>query len=369
MPEALDKAAVRAEAARLLSAFQDAGAVVVETPILQPAETLLDLYGEDIRGRAYVTHDPIMGEAMLRPDFTVPVVERHMAEGAEPARYAYAGEVFRKQENDPHRAPEYFQVGYEVFDRTDPAASDAEVFALFHDLLAPLNLRAATGDMGILMAAVNGLSTTERRRRALLRHLWRPRRFRSLIDRFSGRAPNPEGREALAKGDPFAGLDAPFIGLRTRAEVEERVAALAEDMATPPIPEAEVALLSDLLGIRETLSNACEHLRDLAVDMPAIASAVERFAARNEAIKARGIDPDGIDFEGSFGRTTLEYYDGFVFGFHSVARPDLPAVATGGRYDALTRVLGRGREIPAVGGVIRPELTHALGRLREGSAT
>jgi len=34
----------------------------------------------------------------------------------------------------------------------------------------------------------------------------------------------------------------------------------------------------------------------------------------------------------------------------------LPPVATGGRYDALTRVLGQGREIPAVGGVIRPGL-------------
>jgi ATP phosphoribosyltransferase regulatory subunit len=31
-------------------------------------------------------------------------------------------------------------------------------------------------------------------------------------------------------------------------------------------------------------------------------------------------------------------------------------VASGGRYDALTRMLGQGAEIPAVGGVIRPDL-------------
>ncbi len=55
----------------------------------------------------------------------------------------------------------------------------------------------------------------------------------------------------------------------------------------------------------------------------------------------------------------MEYYDGFVFGFYVEGRPDLPPVATGGRYDALTRVLGGGREIPAVGGVIRPELVLA----------
>jgi ATP phosphoribosyltransferase regulatory subunit len=69
---------------------------------------------------------------------------------------------------------------------------------------------------------------------------------------------------------------------------------------------------------------------------------------------------DHLDFEGSFGRTTLEYYDGFVFGFQAAARPDLPPVAAGGRYDALTRVLGAGRAVPAVGGVIRPELVVLL---------
>ncbi|MBC7179824.1 MAG: ATP phosphoribosyltransferase regulatory subunit, partial [Roseovarius sp.] len=54
-------------------------------------------------------------------------------------------------------------------------------------------------------------------------------------------------------------------------------------------------------------------------------------------------------------------YDGFVFGFYAENRPDLPPIATGGRYDALTRQLGRGREIPAVGGVIRPGLVLGLG--------
>ncbi len=65
-----------------------------------------------------------------------------------------------------------------------------------------------------------------------------------------------------------------------------------------------------------------------------------------------------MPFEASFGRTSMEYYDGFVFGF--IARDDLPPVATGGRYDALTAVLGQGRAIPAVGGVIRPDLLEAL---------
>ena len=356
-----DRAAIRAEAARLRARFEAAGAQVVETSILQPAEALLDLYGEDIRARAYVTSDALRGEQMLRPDFTVPVVQMHMQHGAEPARYTYAGEVFRRQEDDPERASEYIQVGYEIFERDRPAQSDAEVFALFHAVLAPLNLRAATGDIGILTAAVAGLDTTARRKLALSRHIWRPRRFRALIDRFSGCAPVPASRAALlADPDPLANLP-PLVGLRSRAEISARIAALREDAAAPPISENQVALIDAVLAVRAPSPYALARLRDIAVDLPALTPAVDRLAARLDALDAGGIRVDTLDFEASYGRTQMEYYDGFVFGFYAEARPDLPPVATGGRYDALTRQLGRGTEIPAVGGVIRPGLTFGLG--------
>ena len=67
---------IRAEAEAIFAAFRAAGAAPVEADILQPAETFLDLYGEDVRARAYVTADPLRGEMMLRPDFTVPVARR-----------------------------------------------------------------------------------------------------------------------------------------------------------------------------------------------------------------------------------------------------------------------------------------------------
>ena len=356
------KAAARAEADRLMAAFQGAGALPVEADILQPAEVLLDLYGEDIRARAYVTNDPIRGEMMLRPDFTVPVVQMHMAEGAEPARYCYKGEVFRKQEHLTARKSEYFQVGYEVFDRADPVGADAEVFALFADLLAPLNLRAVTGDLAILTAAVRGLKTLDSRKAALLRHIWRPRRFTQLLDRFGGRAPVPDSRArllaALASGDPLT--DAPPIGLRSEAEIAARLAALQEDAATAPISVEEVARLEDLLTYTGTCGAALAHLTGLARDMPTVAPAVDRMSARLDALAAKGIVVDTLAFEASHGRTTLEYYDGFVFSFLA-EDPDLPPVASGGRYDALTTVLGQGRSIPAVGGVIRPGIVADLG--------
>ncbi len=348
------KSKIRARAAALAAGFEAAGAVPVETPILLPADALLDLYGEDIRGRAYVTSDALRGEQMLRPDFTVPVVQMHMAHGAEPARYTYAGEVFRRQEDDPARANEYMQVGYEVFDRENPAASDAEVFAVMQDALKGVDLRASTGDIGILAAAVAGLETTERRKRALARHIWRPRRFKALLERFAGRSDVPASRAALLAADDPMAHGFTDIGLRSQSEVAARIEALREDAAAAPISGLQVELIEALLNVRETLPNALEHIRDLAVDMPAISGAARRLGERMDALAARGVDVENLEFEASYGRTSMEYYDGFVFGFYVPGRADLPAVATGGRYDALTQVLGQGREIPAVGGVIRP---------------
>ena len=347
---------VRNRAMAIRATFEASGAVVVEPPVLQPAETLLDLYGEDIRARAYVTSDALRGEQMLRPDFTVPVVQMHMAQGAEPARYTYAGEVFRRQEEDPDRASEYLQVGYEVFDRSNPAAADAEVFALMSDAVSHLDVRAATGDIGILMAAVRGLKTTDRRKAALMRHIWRPRRFRVLLDRFAGRTEVPPSRAALlAKTNPLTDIG-PVVGKRTHAEIELRIAALHKDAVTDPISAAEMDVIDVLLQVRETIPFAIEQLRDLMVDMPAIGVAVEGLQARCDALNARGIDVDKLPFEASYGRTSMEYYDGFVFGFYANGRADMPALASGGRYDALTRRLGNGAEIPAVGAVVRPDL-------------
>ncbi|WP_397246356.1 ATP phosphoribosyltransferase regulatory subunit [Paracoccus mutanolyticus] len=141
-----------------------------------------------MRARAYVTQDPIRGEMMLRPDFTVPVVQMHMRNGAEPARYCYLGEVFRKQDHGDTRPEhprdnEYLQAGFELFAR-DPDA-DAEVFALFHSILKPLDLQATMGDMDLLMDAVRALPLSGARRAALLHHIWRPKRFAKALARFA----------------------------------------------------------------------------------------------------------------------------------------------------------------------------------------
>ncbi|MCK0168938.1 ATP phosphoribosyltransferase regulatory subunit [Jannaschia sp. S6380] len=357
----------RQRAADLLEAFRAAGATLVQPEILQPAGTLLDLYGEDIRARAFTTNDPMAGEVMLRPDFTVPVVQAHMANGAASARYCYAGEVFRRQEGDPDRPREYLQVGYELFGGEDPAAADAEVFDLISRALAPWSPVAATGDLGILIAAVEGLTTSERRRAALRRHIWRPVRFRRLMDRFGGTATPLGTRTALLSAmegrtpEDLMAAAGTAVGKRGEGEIAARMQGLRADAEEPPIDQTEAEVIETLLDLDCPMSAAIGPLRDMGVDLPNLTAAADRLEARAEALARRGHDPDTMPFAPARGRTAMEYYDGFVFTLSVPGRADIAPLATGGRYDALTGVLGAGRGVPAVGGVIRPGLLGDIG--------
>ena len=232
------KAAIRAEAERLFAAFQAAGAVPVEADTLLPAETLLDLYGEDIRARAYVTQDPLMGEMMLRPDFTVPVVQAHMAHGADPARYCYLGEVFRKS-GASGCLVNILQVGFEVFDRAAPAEADAEVFALVCRVAG--RDQGAACDWGYRHPDGGGAGVGHHRPAqggAVAAYLAARAVSRSCWTGFRGGRRMPAARaallERLATGTPEALIAAagPMIGLRAVEDMAERAAALIEDAGT-----------------------------------------------------------------------------------------------------------------------------------------
>ena len=359
-----------AEVASILAVLSSTGAMRVEPAALQPADVLLDLYGEDIRARAFVTRDE-GAEMMLRPDFTVPIVQLHMDGGADPARYAYCGPVWRRQEWGSDRPREYLQAGLEIFAATDPAAADAEVMALVVEALGDAPVDLVTGDLGLVLAAIDALDTTEARKAALRRHVWRPARFRALLHRYGdGQAAATAARADLLAAEHAGHTPAlvsaagTAVGLRAPADVAARVARLAAEAATPPLDPQAVAGIEAILAVEGSAPAALARLETLARTLPGLAPAVARTSARLDALAARGIPPERLRFEAGFGRTSLEYYDGFVFGALPRDRPDLPAIASGGRYDALTRALGAGAGvpagIPAVGGMIRPEALVAL---------
>ncbi|MEM9428656.1 MAG: ATP phosphoribosyltransferase regulatory subunit [Pseudomonadota bacterium] len=349
-----------ARVARIMAAFRGAGAETIALEALQPAEMLLDLYGEDIRARAYVVREGFR-ERMLRPDFTVPVVRHHIAAGRASARYAYQGPVWRRPSEGSDRPAESWQAGIEILGSEDRAAADAEVFSLVHTLLRDAPITVATGDLALLRAAIGALSGPETRRQALLRHIWRPERFQRLLGQFA--SPATAKRALLDRvdaegGAAVLGASGKHVGLRSAEEILSRVGTLTQDATLPPVPETEIAVIRRVLALSGSLPEVARDVERLANDVPALSPAAQGFSARLSALDAFGIDLETLSFEGSFGRTTLEYYDGFVFGVLGRDRDDLPLIASGGRYDALTEALGT--DLPAIGAVVRPEAWLAL---------
>lgn len=349
------------EVSRLLTLFTDIGAEVVDPAALLPADTLIDLYGEDLRGRAYTTLDPVEGERMLRPDFTVPVVQMHLSNGTKSGKYAYAGSVWRKQQVGSQRPTEYTQVGIEAFGGTNASKAEAEVFALISGALSDLPVSPVTGDTSLIFAAIEALDTSERRKAALRRHVWRPARFLRLLKRYSEpeiQSVERKGLMALLKnGDVRKVLESQgkTIGLRSINDIIGRMDILADEATAPRISAEDVEIITDILGLKCTMVDAAGALEKVA---PKLTEAVQRIEERADELSKAGIDLQSLRFDAAYGCSSFEYYDGFVFGFDAPAEFNLPQIAQGGRYDALTGALGQ--KVPAVGGIIRPEALLAL---------
>ena len=355
-----DLARLSALRAEIAATFAAAGAARVEPDTLQPAEIMLDLYGEDIRARAYLVQDPLAGELFLRPDFTVPVARLHMQQGLSPARYHYDGLVWRRQEAGVDRPTEYLQAGIELIGGLDPAAEEAEVFSLIRAALGDLSASVVTGDLGVIFAAIDALTTSEIRKAALRRHVWRPKRFHALLDRYAGGAAADAARERLlaasiAERRKAIAAAGKFVGLRGEDEILARLDNLDAEAAEPPLPDDDRAMIEAVLAVRAPSDQALASLR--AICPRSMAPALGRMERRLDALAGKGVEPANLPFDAAFGRS-LEYYDGFVFEFRA-SDPALPSLGGGGRYDALTANLAGGAGSPAVGGVVRPEAMNA----------
>lgn len=361
--------ALQGALATLAQLFEAEGHAPVQVPHLYLGETMLDLYGEDLRARAFLIPDAERGnELCLRPDFTVPVALAHGSAGWErQAAYGYQGPVFRRQEPGLGRPVEYLQAGVERFGDPDPVAADAGVFALLWRGLAALGVtpEATVGDLSIPFALLDALEMPAARRSALRRHFWRPARFQALVARACRPPEASEARKVLVAAvegpSPAASVASLMlsagepVGARGADEVVERARRLAAEAAEPPMSVADARLIADVLAVKGPAPQAAERLRAIAgAAGVGIGPAIHRFEARLAALESEGIDTARLGFDAAFGRN-LEYYDGFVFEMRAPGGAVHPPLAGGGRYDAMTVRLGAGCRVPAVGGMIRPE--------------
>jgi ATP phosphoribosyltransferase regulatory subunit len=380
MTEAMNAANSKPDgrAAALVAHYERAGYARAEPALLQPAEPFLDLSGEDIRRRMYLTTDAAGHELCLRPDLTIPVSRDYLASAAagEPAGFCYLGPVFRYRADGPG---EFAQAGIESFGRRDLAAADAEMISLgleatSHYGIGEPDMRM--GDVALFAALVDALDLAPAWKRRLVKHFNRAGSLRHDLDRLARNAaqarPEYQGvLAALAGSDPraahalvtdllsIAGITA--VGGRSVGEIADRFLEQAALGASAGLPAETRALIERFLAIASDPDDAAADLRALAADAKlALDAALDLFESRTGFLAARGVDVARIRFSTAFGRG-LDYYTGMVFELHDPAARAPGQLVAGGRYDGLLSRLGARAPIPAVGFAVWVDRLGAIG--------
>jgi ATP phosphoribosyltransferase regulatory subunit len=349
-------------AADIIALFAERGAEPVDIAILQPANPFLDMAGEDLRRRIFLTENETGLSLCLRPEFTIPVCLGHIASHAgTPRRYAYLGEVFRQRRDGPS---EFFQTGIEDLGERDVAAADARSVADAHALLERVlpgrKLAVTLGDQGVFEAVLAALGLPRGWRMRLARAFGAP----GILDAALAQLAEPKGKSMLE--EPVASLvaAADLPGLSLFIEDEMREASLSpsagrkpDDIARRLLEKSELAsvrlsetaldALKTFLAIDVPFDRAVETLAEFAREAKlSMGAALARFAERAEALATHGLRPAEIRYDAAFGRP-LDYYTGLVFEI-AADGGERPLVG-GGRYDRLLTLLGAPKPIPAVG--------------------
>ncbi|WP_370201030.1 ATP phosphoribosyltransferase regulatory subunit [Roseibium sp.] len=353
----------------VLGLFKAAGHDEVSPPILQPADVFLDLTGEDIRRRLYLTSGTDGLDLCLRPDFTIPVCRHHLAHEAVklPAAYCYNGPVFRQR---PDGLGEIPQLGAESLGRTDTAEADADLLALSVKALEEFGLSDIViriGDETLFAAVLEGLDLPTVWRRRLRDLFGETDRLTAAITRMAGASSSDDDSRdvrlgflsALEGADPeaahavvedllsIAGISA--VGGRTPSEIADRFLEQAALASGARGHDKAAETLSAYLALKADGASAAGMLRDFSRDFGlGLDTPIAAFEQRLAALAAKGIDPARLTFAAEFGRR-LDYYSGFVFEIHAVNPPVEGPLVGGGRYDKLVTLLGAEDDVPAIG--------------------
>ncbi|THV23288.1 ATP phosphoribosyltransferase regulatory subunit [Peteryoungia ipomoeae] len=349
-------------AGTILAEFSSRGTTRVDTPVIQPAAPFLDMAGEDLRRRIFLTENERGESLCLRPEFTIPVCLRHIetATGT-PKRYAYLGEVFRQRREG---AQEFYQAGIEDLGDSATAEADARAIAdsvaILTRLLPAKSLVVTLGDQAVFEAVVKALGLPGGWQKRLIQAFGNPVQIEQLLRKLAAPTPvpglAPEVAELLASGDQaalIAHIDATMQetgyltnASRTPAEIARRLKEKLE-LSQTRLDGAALLLLREFLSLELPLGEASAALAGFA-DAAGLklGPALTRFDERVAALSSTGVDLGRITYRAAFGRP-LDYYTGLVF--EVAVQGQAAVLAGGGRFDRLLTLLGAESHIPAVG--------------------
>jgi histidyl-tRNA synthetase len=356
----------------------------LETPLLEGTELFLRQSGGDLASRMYSFVDAGSNQVSLRPEFTSPIMRHYLEAGEDlalPARFQYAGPVFRYDVAHPEGSGQFTQVGAELIG-ADSVVADAELLTLASEVLAQAGVedcRIDLADLDVFHSVLDVAQVSDRARSFILASLPQLKSGLASLPQVRERAyqlhlgdRSPENQELSAAiaglNDDQArqviqgflqwnGTDVRRFGQRDPDQVVDRFLRKLKGSDNVGQLEKGLELAASLTCLRgepvETVNAASQVVAKSGADPTAINRLRDLVEILESCSETRG--KVTLDFGLARG---LAYYNGIVF---EVWHPDWSApLGGGGRYDGLARALGSEKNVPALGFAFTLETLLAL---------
>lgn len=341
------------------------GYQLVEMPIIDRSDLFLTKAGDQVAERLF-TFERHGHNLALRPEFTAAAAYRyiqHYPNQQAIARWQFGGPIF---EDDPKQSGTNYQrysVGVELLGMAGPPA-DSEVIAVAAKGIIkqqPHDWKLVIGHVGLTRRLLERHMLDDRTQRFILHRrdlLSQADGHETLRRQLSSYLPAVHNLDSLSNGDNLDETDThqlldvlldasqygETMGGRTRHEIARRLLAKRKQAAQRNQIDAALEFLRNWINISAAPTSSMPEMERFIGADPIAWTMLAEWQNTLTFLEQYGIPPDHIILQPDLART-WDYYTGLVF---ELQVNDIP-VASGGRYDELTRLIGGSRDVPAVG--------------------
>lgn len=333
---------------------------LIDVPVIEDADIFLTRAGNTIIEQLF-TFERFGRLLALRPEFTAAVAHRYIQEKhREPVRWQLSGSIFSDEPSDYSSQYEQHNIGAELINQSGITA-ESEIIAMATQGMNKLDIndwQLVIGHVGLQLHLLSQFGLDNRTYRILLTQRDKLKEHGKQavldyldeilpVDEASSLQPTGNGQETQQMLDVL--LDSTPYGNTMGGRSRHDIAARLLKKHDRSLERSEIASAIDFLekwgNIRGNASKIGSEIQSFIADDDSYGQQLfDEWYQMLNLLQAYGISDEQIIIQPDLTKN-WDYYTGIVFGI----RANETYVASGGRYDGLTQLLGGEDVIPAIG--------------------
>lgn len=335
---------------------------LIDTPIIEPADLFLTKAGDKVAERLF-SFERHGQRLALRPEFTATAAHLYTLQPHQSiVRWQFYGSIFEDNHTDQGHRYQQYSAGAELIGLPGIQA-EAEVISMATQGITSLGIddyELVIGHVGLtrdLLTQFHLDPNTERfilgQRGSLRDASAGKRKVISMLARYlpQNRANGSNGHmteggaEEILNSLISTSRGGATMGGRTRTDIARRLLKKHEQAGQSAQIDDAIKFLETWTNIDSTPDQAFDQIARLAHKSDSAQTILKSWQEVLKLLEAYNVSSENIRIVPDLART-WDYYTGIVFEIRTEAGD---ALAGGGRYDDLTRLVGGSENVPAVG--------------------